>query len=47
VASRRDAFAIGDAVTTLSGFQDYVIIRDDSANQRKPKSSNSPAVQAE
>lgn len=29
VASRCDAFAIGDVVTTLSGFQEYVIIRDD------------------
>lgn len=29
VASRCDAFAVGDVVTTLSGFQEYVIIRDD------------------
>ncbi len=29
VASRCDAFAVGDIVTTLSGFQEYVIIRDD------------------
>src|SRR6201993_112806 len=29
VASRCDAFAIGDVVTTLTGFQEYVIIRDD------------------
>jgi len=29
VASRCDAFAVGDVVTTLSGFQQYVIIRDD------------------
>ncbi len=29
VASRCDAFAVGDVVTTLTGFQDYVIIRDD------------------
>jgi len=29
VESRCDAFAIGDVVTTLTGFQDYVLIRDD------------------
>lgn len=29
VASRCDAFAVGDVVTTLSGFQEYVLIRDD------------------
>ena len=29
VASRCDAYAVGDVVTTLTGFQDYVIIRDD------------------
>jgi NADPH-dependent curcumin reductase CurA len=29
VASRCDAYAVGDIVTTLSGFQEYVIIRDD------------------
>ncbi|OBI51698.1 NADP-dependent oxidoreductase [Mycobacterium kyorinense] len=29
VASRCDAYAVGDVVTTLSGFQEYVIIRDD------------------
>lgn len=29
VASRCDAFAVGDVVTTLTGFQEYVIIRDD------------------
>lgn len=29
VASRCDAFTVGDVVTTLSGFQEYVIIRDD------------------
>lgn len=29
VASRCAAFAVGDVVTTLSGFQEYVIIRDD------------------
>jgi NADPH-dependent curcumin reductase CurA len=29
VVSRCDAYAVGDVVTTLSGFQDYVIVRDD------------------
>ena len=29
VASRCDAFAVGDVITTLTGFQEYVIIRDD------------------
>jgi NADPH-dependent curcumin reductase CurA len=29
VASRCDAYAVGDIVTTLTGFQEYVIIRDD------------------
>jgi NADPH-dependent curcumin reductase CurA len=29
VASRCDAYAVGDVVTTLTGFQSYVIVRDD------------------
>jgi NADPH-dependent curcumin reductase CurA len=29
VASRCDAYGVGDVVTTLSGFQEYVIVRDD------------------
>jgi NADPH-dependent curcumin reductase CurA len=29
MASRCDAYAVGDVVTTLSGFQEYVIVRDD------------------
>ena len=29
VASRCDAYAVGDVVTTLTGFQEYVICRDD------------------
>lgn len=29
VATRCDAYAVGDVVTTLSGFQEYVIVRDD------------------
>jgi len=29
VSSRCDAYAVGDVVTTLTGFQEYVIVRDD------------------
>jgi NADPH-dependent curcumin reductase CurA len=29
VATRCDAYAVGDVVTTLSGFQEYVVVRDD------------------
>ncbi|MCB0978666.1 MAG: NADP-dependent oxidoreductase [Acidimicrobiales bacterium] len=29
VASRCDAYEVGDVVTTLSGFQEYVVVRDD------------------
>ena len=29
VESRCDAFAVGDVVTTLTGFQEYVMVRDD------------------
>lgn len=29
VETRCDAYAVGDVVTTLSGFQEYVVIRDD------------------
>lgn len=29
VASRCDAYTVGDIVTTLTGFQEYVIVRDD------------------
>lgn len=29
VSSRCDAFTVGDVVTTLTGFQEYVIVRDD------------------
>jgi NADPH-dependent curcumin reductase CurA len=29
VTSRCDAYTVGDVVTTLSGFQEYVIVRDD------------------
>src|SRR3954471_9586931 len=29
VESRCDAYAVGDVVTTLSGFQEYALVRDD------------------
>jgi len=29
VATRCDAYSVGDVVTTLSGFQEYVVVRDD------------------
>jgi NADPH-dependent curcumin reductase CurA len=29
VASRCDAYAVGDVITTLTGFQEYAIVRDD------------------
>ena len=29
VATRCDAYAVGDVVTTLSGFQEFVVVRDD------------------
>src|SRR3954471_15159394 len=29
VESRCDAYSVGDVVTTLSGFQEYAIVRDD------------------
>ena len=29
VATRCDAYAVGDVVTTLTGFQEYVVVRDD------------------
>jgi NADPH-dependent curcumin reductase CurA len=36
VATRCDAYAVGDVVTTLTGFQEYVIIRDDMFTTRIP-----------
>jgi NADPH-dependent curcumin reductase CurA len=29
ISSRCDAYAVGDVITTLTGFQEYVIVRDD------------------
>lgn len=44
VASRCDAYAAGDVVTTLSGFQEYVIIRDDVFSTPIPGASDQLAV---
>ncbi|MBV9320127.1 MAG: NADP-dependent oxidoreductase [Mycobacterium sp.] len=44
VASRCDAYAAGDVVTTLSGFQEYVIIRDDVFSTPIPGVSDQLAV---
>ncbi|WP_375484002.1 NADP-dependent oxidoreductase [uncultured Mycobacterium sp.] len=44
VASRCDAYAIGDVVTTLSGFQEYVIIRDDVFSTPIPDAKDQLAV---
>ena len=43
VASRCDAYAVGDVVTTLTGFQEYVIVRDDmftTPTRRGPRSTS-------
>jgi NADPH-dependent curcumin reductase CurA len=44
VASRCDAYAVGDVVTTLSGFQEYVIIRDDIFSTPIPDAKDQLAV---
>ncbi len=44
VASRCDAFAVGDVVTTLTGFQEYVIIRDDVFSTPIPGENNQLAI---
>jgi NADPH-dependent curcumin reductase CurA len=44
VASRCNAYAVGDVVTTLSGFQEYVIIRDDVFSTRIPGVSDQQKV---
>lgn len=44
VASRCDAYAVGDVVTTLSGFQEYVIVRDDVFSTPIPEVSDQLAV---
>lgn len=44
VASRCDAYAVGDVVTTLTGFQEYVIIRDDVFATRIPDATDQLAI---
>jgi NADPH-dependent curcumin reductase CurA len=44
VASRCDAFAVGDVVTTLTGFQEYVIVRDDVFSTPIPGETNQLAI---
>ncbi len=44
VESRCGAFAVGDVVTTLSGFQEYVIIRDDVFSTPVPSEDEQQAV---
>jgi NADPH-dependent curcumin reductase CurA len=36
VATKSDAFGIGDVVTTLTGMQDFVVVRDDVFSNRFP-----------
>jgi NADPH-dependent curcumin reductase CurA len=44
VASRCDAYAVGDVVTTLTGFQEYVIIRDDLFSTPMPGLTDQLAI---
>ena len=44
VESRCDAYKVGDIVTTLTGFQDYVIIRDDVFSTPIPGESDQVAI---
>jgi NADPH-dependent curcumin reductase CurA len=44
VSSRCDAYAVGDVVTTLTGFQEYVIIRDDVFSTPIPGESDQLAI---
>ena len=44
VASRCPAYAVGDIVTTLSGFQDYVVIRDDLFSTPIPGETDQLAI---
>lgn len=44
VASRCDAYAVGDIVTTLTGFQEYVIIRDDLFSTPMPGLTDQLAI---
>jgi NADPH-dependent curcumin reductase CurA len=44
VASRCEAYQVGDVVTTLTGFQEYVIIRDDVFSTPIPGESDQLAI---
>ena len=44
VESRCEAFAVGDIVTTLTGFQDYAIIRDDLFSTPIPGETDQLAI---
>ena len=44
VASRCDAYAVGDVVTTLTGFQEYVIVRDDMFTTPIPGETDQLAI---
>src|SRR5215217_7992528 len=44
VASRCDAYAVGDVVTTLTGFQEYVLIRDDIFSTPIPGENDQLAI---
>jgi NADPH-dependent curcumin reductase CurA len=44
VASRCDAYAVGDIVTTLTGFQNFVIIRDDLFSTPMPGLTDQLAI---
>ncbi|MGV0835805.1 NADP-dependent oxidoreductase [Mycolicibacterium thermoresistibile] len=44
IASRCDAYAVGDIVTTLSGFQEYVLIRDDLFSTPMPGETDQLAI---
>src|SRR5258707_7398026 len=44
VATRCDAYAVGDVVNPLTGFQEYVIIRDDVFSTPIPGENNQLAI---
>jgi hypothetical protein len=46
VASACDAFAVGDPVYTLTGWQDYAVIRDDGFATRLPDDMSPPPPSA-
>ncbi|HYB38759.1 MAG TPA: NADP-dependent oxidoreductase, partial [Mycobacterium sp.] len=44
VSSRCDAYAVGDVITTLTGFQEFVIVRDDVFSTPIPGESDQLAI---